>query len=187
MMNHQEDIPYPTTRPTRNLIITGLMGTGKTTVGRLVAEKLNREFIDTDEFIETHYGPAAEILSQSNGDELFKQTEEAVAQQLAARQKLVISTGGRFMINNKNTRIMSTTGDIICLTAELNELVTRLLNSNTQTYRPRFDNAINKLALMENLQRQSAASFSQFRQWDTNGSSVMEVADAITAWYCQRS
>ena len=55
------------THDTRNLVITGLMGSGKTTVGQLVANSMQREFIDTDQYIETHFGPTKNILSQYNG------------------------------------------------------------------------------------------------------------------------
>ncbi|PWQ96927.1 hypothetical protein DKW60_12000, partial [Leucothrix pacifica] len=53
-----------------NLLITGLMGTGKTTLGKLVALKLNRKFVDTDEYLVCKYGSASDILNQTNGDEL---------------------------------------------------------------------------------------------------------------------
>lgn len=165
-----------------NLIITGLMGTGKTTVGKLVAAKLGREFIDTDEYINENVGSASHILSQPNGDVHFRLVEEQVASELASRKGLVISTGGRFLISQSNIDAMSQTGHIICLVANLDEIVIRLLSSSTDTYRPRFEAAKSKIELMIKLQEQSRPFYSQFYQFNTSGVKPEEVADEIVRW-----
>ena len=87
------------------------------------------------------------------------------------------------MVNQNNIDAMKSSGEVVCLTAELPELVTRLLNSSTNTYRPRFDKAENKLALMESLKTQSKPYLSQFIQWRTTGSTAIEVAAEISEWF----
>ena len=169
----------------RNLIITGLMGSGKTTVGRLIAKRLGREFIDTDEYIEAHIGSAAHILSQPDGDDRFRLVEAQVASELAARFNLVVSTGGRFMLNQDNIKTMTRTGDVACLVADLDELVHRLLTSENETYRPRFNAAKNKLGLMQALQLQSEPYFTQFHPFQTSGCTPVEVAANIIEWFAR--
>lgn len=162
-----------------NVILTGLMGTGKTTLGRHVANKLNRTFIDTDEYIEAQFGPAASIFSQPNGDIQFRAIEEQVANELSAKQHCVISTGGRFMLNQSNIDVMQHTGVVVCLVAELSELVERLSNTTSTTYRPRFVQAEDKLKLMQQLEQQSASYFIQFKQITTTGRLIEDIAEEI--------
>jgi len=162
-----------------NLIITGLMGTGKTTVGSLLASELNRPFVDTDSYIEEHYGPAATILSQADGDLKFRQIEEEIALKLSDNSHQVISTGGRFMLNQANIDVMSESGIVVCLVADLNDIVSRLENSTTTTYRPRYQAARNKSELMRNLRDQSEPYFKQLLKIQTSGLTPIEVTKAI--------
>jgi shikimate kinase len=88
-----------------NLILTGFMGTGKTTVGRLVAQKLGREFIDTDIVIEERHGPIDAIFN-SQGESAFRDIERALAHELGQRTGLVIATGGRMLIDPENVKAL---------------------------------------------------------------------------------
>jgi len=71
------------------------MGTGKSTVGQLVATIMDRKFVDTDVYINSAYGPVSDILNKPDGDERFKRLEESVAVELSEQKDLVIATGGR--------------------------------------------------------------------------------------------
>lgn len=155
------------------------MGSGKTTLGKLVAKKLNRDFVDTDEYLVTKFGSAADILNQPDGDDLFRLTEEKVALDLSKERNLVISTGGRFMLNQRNIDLMRENGKIYCLQADLSEIVNRLIASSGETYRPRFAKAENKLELMEWLEKQSAPYYSQFKKIDTSGRPTEEISSEI--------
>jgi len=163
----------------RNIVITGLMGSGKSTIGKLVAQELGREFIDTDEFLVQHYGPASEILSQPNGDEKFALVEEQVAGTLCGLDNLVISTGGRFMVTQVNIDLMLENGKVFCLEADLNDIVERLTKATCDTYRPRFEKAENKFALMEQLAEQSAPFFDQFIKVQTSNRKLYEITSEI--------
>ncbi len=167
----------------RNLVLTGLMGSGKSTVGPLVAKNLEREFIDTDDYIDEIFGPTASIFSHSDGDIRFRLIEEKVARDLSSRDNLVIATGGRFMINQTNIDTIIGTGYVICLTADLSVIVNRLLSSSAETFRPRFTKATDKYALIEELRRQSKPYYSQFFQLQTTGSSPSEVARKVYEWF----
>lgn len=167
----------------RNLVLTGLMGSGKSTVGPLVAKYLEREFIDTDEYIDKHFGPTVNIFNHSDGDVRFRLIEEKVARDLSSRDNLVIATGGRFMINQTNIDTIVEHGYVLCLVADLDEIVDRLLGSSAVTYRPRFTKASDKFALMEELRRQGEPYYSQFVQLQTTDRSPSEVADKVYEWF----
>ena len=158
------------------------MGTGKTTIGRLVATRLNREFIDTDEYLEHRFGPAKELLDQPDGDRVFRNAEESIAAELALERDLVISTGGRFFMNQKNIDTLQKDARIICLTANTEELVSRLSTATTDTYRPRFAKANNKAELIDWLIQQSEPCYQQFFKIETTGRSVEEVTQAVMAF-----
>jgi len=156
-----------------------MMGAGKSTVGRLLAAELNREFIDTDDHIERFFGPVKNIFAKKDGEQEFQQIEEKLAQELSQKSNLVIATGGRFFINHKNIQLLKSTGWIVCLNAELVELVHRLKNPEIDTYRPRFLAANDKLALMQTLQKQSEPYFAQFQQINTTSREPADIRDEI--------
>jgi shikimate kinase len=145
-----------------NLVITGLMGSGKSTIGQLAAKKLERAFIDTDQYLNENYGSAEGILSLPDGDARFREIEMDIAYRLSFTSDLVISTGGRFRLNQVNIDLLKRNAYILCLSADLDDLVYRLLNAKADTYRPRFFRAEDKQALMSSLERQSAP---YYRQW----------------------
>lgn len=166
-----------------NLIITGLMGTGKTTIGKEVAKRLGCNFIDTDEYLNKKFGSAKKILNQPNGDKIFSEIESKIANELSLRKNLVISTGGRFMLNQNNIELLKNSWYIVCLSADLNDLVERLLKAKLDTYRPRFFNAKNKLELMKKLDIQSNPFYSQFDNIHTSGVHIKQITDQLENMY----
>jgi shikimate kinase len=93
----------------RNIVLTGFMGTGKTTVGRLLADQLGYEFVDTDRVIEERHGTIADLF-RSVGEDGFRRIERELAAELADRVGLVISTGGRMMLDPQNVASLSRNG-----------------------------------------------------------------------------
>jgi shikimate kinase len=118
-----------------NLILTGFMGTGKTTVGRLVAQKLGREFVDTDLVIEERHGPIQEIFDRE-GESRFRDIERALARELGQRTGLVIATGGRMLLDPENVRVLSKNGRIFCLVATPEEIYDRVTGDPSRVKRP---------------------------------------------------
>src|SRR3970040_282740 len=100
--------------PEHNLVLTGFMGTGKTTVGHALAVKLGMEFVDTDELIEARHGPIARIFAEQ-GEAEFRAIERTVARELGQRTGLVIATGGRMILDPENFQSLSKNGRIFCL------------------------------------------------------------------------
>jgi shikimate kinase len=80
--------------PVRRIVLTGFMGSGKTTVGPLVAERLGWEFVDADDVIATEAGCTIPELFQREGEAAFRQRERGAIARLAAADRLVLALGG---------------------------------------------------------------------------------------------
>ena len=110
-----------------NVVLTGFMGTGKSTVGRLLAARLAFDFVDTDELIVERDGRAIATIFREAGQAAFRQWEAIIAQELAERTRLVIATGGRLMLDEANAAALSRNGHVFCLTAVPDTILTRLV------------------------------------------------------------
>ena len=121
-----------------NLALIGFMGAGKTSVGRLVAEQLHFDYLDTDELIQSRTGrPIAEIFS-TDGEATFRKMEQELVGELAARTKTVIATGGGLPMNPQNLVSLKTHALVVCLWASPEKIWERVKN---QTHRPLLHDA----------------------------------------------
>jgi len=160
-----------------NIVITGFMGTGKSTVSRLVAEKLGRMLVDTDAEIEKRIGkPVARIFAEE-GETYFRLVERRMCRFLAAQRGFVISTGGGMLVDDGNRDVMLASGTVVCLTADPEVLAERLRAD--QSDRPLMRG--NWRGLLE--QRRSAYESIPI-QIDTSHKSPDQIADEIVA-LCQ--
>ena len=116
-----------------NLALIGFMGTGKTSVGRLAAEQLHFEYLDTDELIQTHTGRSIADIFSKDGEPAFRALEEKVVSELATRTKTVISTGGGLPTNPKNFAGLKTNALVVCLWASPEKIWERVRH---QSHRP---------------------------------------------------
>ena len=106
-----------------NIILTGFMATGKTTVGKLLADQMGYQFVDTDELIEERVGLTIAEIFQKKGEDAFRKMESDLAKELADKEGLVISTGGRFMLDPDNAEILIRHGLVFCLVATPEEIL----------------------------------------------------------------
>jgi shikimate kinase len=116
-----------------NLALIGFMGTGKTSVGRLVAEPLHFEFLDTDDLIQSRTGRAIADIFAKDGEPVFRALERQIVGELAARTKTVISTGGGLPANPENLDALKAHALVICLWASPEKIWERVRN---QSHRP---------------------------------------------------
>lgn len=114
-----------------NIVLIGMPGSGKTTVGKLLAEKLGMEFVDTDAMIEDKHGPIPGIF-KSEGEAAFRAYESEEAKAAAAKARAVISTGGGMVLNECNMAALSGTGTVVFLDRPLDIL----LNETDTSGRP---------------------------------------------------
>lgn len=154
-----------------NVVLTGFMGTGKTTVGRLLAVHLDFVFVDTDEVIEQRFGAIADIFD-SNGEALFRDYEREVALELAAADGLVIATGGKLMLDDVNAAALSNRGRVFCLASSPTEIMRRL--GADATGRPLLAGS-DPLARIEMLLAERQSGYGWFEQVPTDGRTPDEI------------
>jgi 3-dehydroquinate synthase len=162
----------------RNLIITGFMGTGKSAVGRTVAARLQREFVDTDQLIETRTGRSIPDVFAQEGEAHFRDLEAQVCRQLSASRGMVIATGGWTLGSPDNRSAMEVGGLIVCLRADAPTLIQRV--GSTQG-RPMLKDAAWQSRLRNLLESRQRAYLSIPLQVDTACLSIDEVADRVLA------
>ncbi len=109
---------------TKNIVLIGMPGCGKTTMGTILAEKLCRELLDTDSVITQGYGkPIPEIFAEK-GEAFFRELEEAAVMQCGKESSKVIATGGGAILRKSNIDAMRQNGTIIFLNRRISELAT---------------------------------------------------------------
>ena len=108
-----------------NVILTGFMGTGKTSLGKILASKLGRPFVDIDRKIEVEQKLSIPKIFEQFGEEHFRELERAAVRELCERRGLVIATGGGTVKDAENLRLLKNSGVIICLTCSPEEILSR--------------------------------------------------------------
>ena len=156
-------------------MLTGFMGTGKSTVGRILARRLRYEFVDTDALIVQQNGRSIAAIFAEDGEETFRQLEAAVARELGAQTGRVIATGGRLMLDDKNAEALSQNGRVFCLTASTKTIYNRVQHD---TKRPLL-NVADPKAKIEQLLQERAARYGRFTQIDTENKTAKMVAEEI--------
>ena len=119
----------PSITQQRNIILTGFMGTGKTTVGKQLARRLGWDFVDTDARIEHLQGCSVAEIFEHQGEEAFRRYEAQVAAALAAGYHCVIATGGRLMLDHRNAIALARESRVFCLQAPAEEILLRIRSS----------------------------------------------------------
>ena len=152
------------------------MGTGKTTVGRALADCLGFEFVDTDQIIEADHGPIPAIFAEQ-GEDAFRAIERDVAAELAERNRLVIGTGGRLMLDPANAAALGARGRGSCLTAPVEVILERVIGDGTH-HRPLLAGA-DAASRIRSLLEERADGYGQFEQVDTHGRSPADIAADI--------
>jgi shikimate kinase len=100
-----------------NIYLVGFMGTGKTTVGKALASKLKRKFIDLDDVIEQKEGSKITDIFASKGETYFRDLESEALREIAERGGCVSACGGGIVLRDDNIKVMKDSGDIICFDA----------------------------------------------------------------------
>ena len=115
-----------------NVVLCGFMGSGKTTVGRIVARSLRREFIDLDEWIEEREGAAVPELFAKYGEKGFREAERKAAEEISLRSGLVVAAGGGTLLDRENADLFRSIGFIVFLDTDLSVLEKRLEKDRTR-------------------------------------------------------
>ena len=116
-----------------NLILIGPMGAGKTSVGRALANRLERTFFDSDREIESRCGVDIPTIFEFEGEEGFRNRESRIIDQLTRETDIVLATGGGAVLREQNREHIAHRGHVILLSVELKEQLRRV---NRDTKRP---------------------------------------------------
>ena len=110
----------------RNIILIGPMGSGKSTIGNIVAKRLNRDFHDSDHHIENRTGVDIARIFDIEGEEGFRDRETQALEELLGENDRVIATGGGSILRPQNQKMLKQQGYIIFLDTSLNQQMQRL-------------------------------------------------------------
>jgi shikimate kinase len=109
----------------------GYRCTGKTSVGRLLAAKLQRPFLDSDELIKISSGKSVREMVEEKGWDLFRQEERRVVAELSEKDGCIIALGGGAVVDEENVRKLKTKGFFIWLTADVSAILERMIADRT--------------------------------------------------------
>ena len=144
-------------RQVQNIALIGFMGTGKSSVGQLVASQLHFTYLDTDHVIEARAGKTISEIFAQQGESFFRDLEKKIVGELVTRKKTVISTGGGLPANPENLASLKTHSLVVCLWASPEKIWDRV---RTQTHRPLL-NEPDPLAKIRSLLEQRAPYYRQ--------------------------
>lgn len=115
----------PAARPPKRLFLVGLMAVGKTTVGRLLAESLGWQNIDTDQLIESRAGANIPWIFDVEGEAGFRDREQAILAEVATLDEVVVATGGGIVTREANRQLLKEAGTVIFLDSTVERLLER--------------------------------------------------------------
>ncbi|OMF76104.1 shikimate kinase [Paenibacillus glucanolyticus] len=110
----------------KNIILIGMMGTGKSTVGRLVADSLGYTLIDLDTEIEKLDGRTIPEMFEADGESYFREAESAALRSVLLRKGIVVASGGGAVLSTENCEAMKQGGWVVALTADAASIVERV-------------------------------------------------------------
>jgi shikimate kinase len=108
-----------------NIFLVGMMGAGKTSVGRVLAKRLNKAFYDSDHVIEERTGVKIPVIFEIEGEPGFRQRESAVIEELTALDDVVLATGGGVVLAQENRERLRARGTVVYLRASVKDLLNR--------------------------------------------------------------
>jgi 3-dehydroquinate synthase len=159
-----------------NIVITGFMGTGKTSVGREVARRLSRPFIDMDVEIEARAKKPIPAIFAEEGETTFRDLESQLCRELSEQRGLVIATGGGALVSPETRRRMMVSGPVFCLTCDIDEILRRLAPARD---RPLLDVEDRRHEIERLLEQRREAYAAIPRQVDTTTLSIEEAATQV--------
>ncbi|OQY09125.1 MAG: hypothetical protein B6I28_03600 [Fusobacteriia bacterium 4572_132] len=116
----------------KNIVLTGYMGTGKTTIGNNLAKEMGMKFIDTDELIEKKAGIKISEIFKNFGEEKFREIETEVAKEMLKINNSIISTGGGIVLKDKNMEYLRKNGIVFLLWASPETIYNRIKNNKNR-------------------------------------------------------
>ncbi|MFQ5680867.1 MAG: shikimate kinase [Candidatus Omnitrophota bacterium] len=170
-----------------HIYLVGFMGTGKSVVGRALAAKLSRNFVDLDSLIEEREGARIKDIFSDKGEDYFRELERRFLQEVSwgwQRGRLVVSCGGGVVLNEENISLMKSAGLLVCLWARPQVILDRISGCPRRPLLPRRD-ARKKI---EELLHKRTRFYSRADYTiDTSDKTIEEVVERIICYLPTRS
>jgi shikimate kinase len=162
----------------RNIVLVGFMGTGKTSVGKLLAWRNNMKFVDMDDVIRQRSGKTIPRIFSEDGEAHFRALERALVVELSAQSGTVIATGGGIVLNSDNVADFSRSGVVVCLHASPDAILKRTAGNAD---RPLLAGEDRRKKIVDILESRKQLYDAITRRVDTSDLTVEQVADKVTA------
>lgn len=160
----------------KNIVLVGFMGTGKSSVGKILAKRLGRVWVDVDLKIEEKEKRKIADIFEKEGESYFRKVEKEVVQTVAAEKNLVITTGGGVVLDSANMEALKAKGLLVALLATPETIYQRVKDSK---HRPLLK-AVDKMGEIRRLLGQREAFYAKAdASFHTDGKSATQVADAV--------
>ena len=164
------------------MIITGFMATGKTEVGRRLARRLGRPFVDLDVLVEAAAGRSVKDIFAADGEAAFRALERAAVARACDVAGAVIATGGGTLLDPENRRRLAAAGPIICLSASPEEILRRVGDASSRPLLANGNGPEDRLTRIRGLLGQRAQAYAvATHQVDTSGLTPDEVVARVQA------
>lgn len=173
----------------RNLVLIGMMGSGKTTIGRQVARRLGRPFVDTDQVIAVEAGCSIPELFAERGELGFRALESAVIGRVAAVPNQIIAVGGGAVCDAGNVRALQEGGDLVLLEATVAQLARRVQHGRARQGRPLLGSTDETLDQLERLWDERAPLYeaAAVHRVESGHRPPVVVAEEIVEWLRARA
>ncbi len=167
----------------KNLVLVGFMGTGKSSIGSRLAQRLRMQFLDMDREIEHLLGMPVERIFRVYGEKRFRSEESIMARKLGQRENLVIATGGGVVLNPKNIEALRQNGIVVRLKATPQDILNRV--SRKKGTRPLLRKNV-KIEQIENMlqEREEFYSLADY-SIDTSGRELDDIVNNIINFIIQ--
>ncbi len=115
-----------------NIFLIGLMGSGKTTVGRILSQTLNKDFYDSDHVVEEKTGVKVPLIFEYEGEVGFRKREESVLKGLVCHKNIVLATGGGIILSKNNCKLLADNGHVFYLKSNCEDLAARMAGDQSR-------------------------------------------------------
>ncbi|MBX3320076.1 MAG: shikimate kinase [Nitrospira sp.] len=161
-----------------NVVLIGYRGTGKSSVGKILAARLGRPLLSTDEEVVKFAGQTIPAIVEQHGWEYFRDLESKVCQELAGQNGLIIDTGGGAIVRSQNVDVLKQTGKLFWLTASV-ETIAKRIGSDTQ--RPSLTGTKSFIDEIQDVLQDRLPKYQAAGDYviETEGRSLSQVADEI--------
>ena len=161
-----------------NIVLIGPMGSGKTTVGRRLSEKLQIDFHDADHEIIDKTGVSIDHIFDVEGEEGFRKRETDVLKELCIKPNIVLATGGGAVISKENREFIKNSGSVIYLSSSVDQILRRTAKSKT---RPLLENSSNRRKTISDIIDSRDPLYREVATIiiNTNGKKLIEIINEI--------